>query len=244
MGSERSLLLAFAINIVAVSVLAFVLYFPRHQRRDLVLAFLGVNVGLFAVAEFVADRELNLAVGLGLFALLSVVRLRSSEIAQEDIGYYFVALVLGLINGFSHDGELTRIVTLNVLLLVVMYVADHPRVLGRRFQQVVTLDDVYRDERALRNDVERLLGGTVTKMVVLRSDFVHKQTVVDVRLRSPVPAGPIIAPGRKHPHHGEPDVEGKPSQAVALVEPSPGSAESRGAVDPGDRQAGRGGAPA
>jgi hypothetical protein len=166
-----------------------------------VLAFLGVNVGLFAVAEFVADRELNLAVGLGLFALLSVVRLRSSEIAQEDIGYYFVALVLGLINGFAHDGEWERVLTLDALLLLVMYVADHPRLLGRRFQQIVTLDAVYPDERALRADLEHRLGGTVTKMVVMRTDFVHRHTVVDVRLRLPVPTGQIVGPARKHSHH-------------------------------------------
>ena len=103
MDIEGDLLLAFAIDFVAVSILAFLIYFPRHQRRDLVLAFLGVNAGLFAVAELVADKEVNIALGLGLFALLSVVRLRSAEIAQEDIGYYFIALVLGLINGVAHE---------------------------------------------------------------------------------------------------------------------------------------------
>lgn len=204
MDIEAELLLAFAVDFVAVSVLAFGIYFPRHQRRDLLLAFVGVNVGLFAVAEFVADRELSLAVGLGLFALLSVVRFRSSEIAQEDIGYYFVALVLGLINGFAHEGEWARVLTLDVILLAVMYVADHPRLLGRRSQQVVTLDSVYADERALRADLEELLGGTVTKLIVLRTDFVHRHTVVDVRLRTPERTGPLVAVAQRHGHHGGP----------------------------------------
>lgn len=217
MDIEGDLLLAFAIDFVAVSILAFLIYFPRHQRRDLVLAFLGVNAGLFAVAELVADKEVNIALGLGLFALLSVVRLRSAEIAQEDIGYYFIALVLGLINGVAHEGEWARIVTLDLILLLVTFIADHPRILGRRFQQVVTLDDVYADERALRADVERRLGGTVMKVVVLRTDFVHKQTVVDVRMRLPEPTGPINRHGHHHDHHPHHDGQHAGEQPEAVI---------------------------
>ena len=38
------------IDMVAVGTLVFGLYFPRHRRRDLVVAFLGVNVGVVVVA--------------------------------------------------------------------------------------------------------------------------------------------------------------------------------------------------
>jgi len=168
-------------------VLAVAIYFPRHQRRDLLLAFFSVNVGLFAVAAFVSESEITLGVGLGLFALLSVVRIRSSEIAQEDIGYFFVALVLGLVNGFAHDGEWERILTLDAALLAVMFIADHPRVLAGRLQQTVTLDGVFTDEGELRAELERLLGATVTKLTVLRTDFVHEHTVVDVRTHAIAP---------------------------------------------------------
>jgi hypothetical protein len=182
--SYQTLLLALALDVAVVGVLAFAIYFPRHRRRDLLLSFVGANVALFAVAAFVSNRELNLAVGVGLFALLSVVRLRSSEIEHEDIGYYFVALVLGLLNGFAETSDWARLITLDLTLLAVMYIFDHPRMLPHTIQQVVTLDDVYDDEAELRSDIERKLGAVVTKLTVQRVDFVHKHTVVDVRLRA------------------------------------------------------------
>ena len=40
----------YAVDLVAVSILTFALYFPRHRRRDLVVAYLGVNVGVLAVS--------------------------------------------------------------------------------------------------------------------------------------------------------------------------------------------------
>ncbi len=90
-----------AVDLVAVSLLTYALYFRRHQRRDLTLGLVGINVGLFAVASFTATASISIGFGIGLFALLSVIRLRSTVASQEEIGYYFVALVIGLVNGLA-----------------------------------------------------------------------------------------------------------------------------------------------
>ena len=39
----------FALDIVAVTVLALGIYFPRYRRRDMIVAFISVNVGVLAV---------------------------------------------------------------------------------------------------------------------------------------------------------------------------------------------------
>ena len=43
--------LGIGMDLVAISILVFVLYFPRHRRRDLVVAYLMINTGLFAVTS-------------------------------------------------------------------------------------------------------------------------------------------------------------------------------------------------
>ncbi|MCU1425422.1 MAG: hypothetical protein JWM51_1713, partial [Microbacteriaceae bacterium] len=68
-----------AIDLIAISILTFGMYFRRHRRRDLVVAFLGVNVGVLAVASVLGTTEVGVGVGLGLFGVLSIIRLRSSE---------------------------------------------------------------------------------------------------------------------------------------------------------------------
>ena len=79
----------FVIDIVAVSLLVFGLYFPRHRRRDLVVAYLGVNVGVLAVAGAMSSSSVGAGLGLGLFGVLSIIRLRSTEIDQHEVAYYF-----------------------------------------------------------------------------------------------------------------------------------------------------------
>ena len=43
-------LIFIAADLAAISILTFVLYLRRHRRRDLVVSYLGMNVGVLAVA--------------------------------------------------------------------------------------------------------------------------------------------------------------------------------------------------
>ena len=94
-------LILIAIDLVAMAALVFGLYFPRHRRADLVAAFLGVNVGVLAVTIILANSTVSAGLGLGLFGVLSIIRLRSDQISQTEIAYYFASLALGLLTGMS-----------------------------------------------------------------------------------------------------------------------------------------------
>ena len=83
-------------DVVAIVLLVFGLYYPRHRRRDMIPALLGINVALLGITMTLTRTEVNLGLGLGLFGVLSIIRLRSNELGQQEIAYYFTALALGL----------------------------------------------------------------------------------------------------------------------------------------------------
>jgi hypothetical protein len=183
-------LLALAIDLIAISVLTYALYFRRHQRRDLTLGLVGINVGLFAVSSFSATTSIGVGFGIGLFALLSVIRLRSTVASQEEIGYYFVALVIGLVNGLAAGDRWDIALTLNIMLLAVIFVADHPRVLPHAERCLVVIKGLPRPPESLKAELEDRLGYEVTRMRLLDIDFPHRRTQVDVRFRTDRPVAP------------------------------------------------------
>lgn len=187
--TTTALLLA-ATDLVAAVVLSAV-YFHRHRRRDLVVAFLGVNVGVLAVASVLGTAEVALGLGLGLFGVLSIIRLRSSEISQREVAYYFAALAIGLICGLPHTDPATPLLLVG-LIVAVLAIADHPRLLSRARHQTVHLDRAIADEAELRAELGRLLGGEVTALTVQQLDLVDDTTLVDVRYRVR-PAGALVA---------------------------------------------------
>jgi len=169
-----------AIDLVAIVILTFGLYFPRHRRKDLVVAFLTVNVGVLAVSLVLASATVGLGVGLGLFGVLSIIRLRSSEIKQHEIAYYFASLALGLLAGLSTSVD-PLIVGLMGLLLAVMLVGDHPKLFGSYRLQTMKLDKAYTDEVSLVAALGTMLGARVHHVNVHHVDLINDSTVVEVR---------------------------------------------------------------
>jgi len=181
-----SALILIGIDLAAALILSLGLYYRRHHRRDLVVAFLGVNVGVMAVATVLGTAEVAMGLGLGLFGVLSIIRLRSSEITQREVAYYFAALAIGLVTGLP-QADPWPVAALVALILVVLWAADHPAFLSRTRHQVVRLDRAVSDDDELRAELEARLGGSVSSTTVQELDLVNDTTLVDVRYRMPRP---------------------------------------------------------
>jgi hypothetical protein len=179
----RVLIIDLITDVLAIGVVAYGIYFRRYYRRDLLLAYCALNFGVFAVTALLAKSTAGVGLGLGLFGILSIIRLRSESITQEEIAYYFVALALGLITGLQ-AGPLWLAPVLSALLAAVMYVVDHPRLAAASQRQTITLDRAYLDRDVLIAVLQRLLGAEVRHVVVLQLDLVADTTLVDVRFKS------------------------------------------------------------
>jgi hypothetical protein len=180
--------LLIAADLIAISVMVFALYFPRHRRRDLVVAYLGVNVGVLAVSYVLAESAIAAGLGLGLFGVLSIIRLRSTELDQEEVAYYFAALALGLLGGLAVGPDWVA-PALMAAIVATLWVGDHPKLLTGYRTQVMNLDMAFTDETTLGAHLEHLLGAQVHHLKVRKVDMVDDTTSVEVRYRIPATAG-------------------------------------------------------
>ena len=173
-----------ALDVVAILVLTFGLYFPRHRRRSLIVAFLTVNIAVVAVTIALAETAIDMGIGLGLFGILSIIRLRSSELDQHEVAYYFASLALGLLAGLG--GEMGWITPVLMMLVVgALFVGDHPALLPQYRRRNLILDTVFVDDRELVPYLESRLGATIHRVQVKKIDFVRSTTSVEVRLELP-----------------------------------------------------------
>ena len=172
------------IDVVAILILVFGLYWPRHRRKSMVVAYLTANIGVAAVASVLASSSINAGLGLGLFGILSIIRLRSDELDHTEIAYYFGALALGLFAGLG--GSLTWAApVMTVAILAALYVGDHPDLFSRYRNEIVNLDAAYTDETTLVMRLESLLNAKVHRVKVRKVDLVNDTTSVDVRYELP-----------------------------------------------------------
>lgn len=182
-----SFLVHFAANLVALVVIAYWLYFRRHSRRDLLMTYATINIGLFLVMTIFSLSEAGLGVGFGLFAILSIIRIRSEEFSTTELSYVFSILAIALINAFGVGQALPGIfdllflLLLNAIAILVVYVMDHPRLLRKVGRQQITLDTIHANERDLRADLEQRLNVRVLDYAIAHVDYVREITVLNVR---------------------------------------------------------------
>ena len=168
-------------DLIAITLLVGALYIPRHGRRDLVAAYIGVNVGVLAVTLLLSTASVAAGLGLGLFGVLSIIRLRSSSLAQGEVAYFFAALALGLLGGI--ESHIIIVAILMALILASLWVGDHPALMRRNRNQTVTIDRAISDEDELVGELEDLLGATVRNVDLKSLDLVNDTTIVEVHYR-------------------------------------------------------------
>jgi len=185
---------AIGADLIALIALVGGLYVRRHSRKDLMAAYIGVNVGVLAVTLLLATSSVGAGLGLGLFGVLSIIRLRSTELAQHEVAYFFAALALGLLGGIGASIATTAV--LMALVVASLWIGDHPSMLRRNRHQVVMVDRAISDETALTDHLSRLLNARINSIEVQRLDLVNDTTLVDVRyqLHRPRPQAATSAP--------------------------------------------------
>lgn len=182
-----SFLVHFVANLVALAIIAYGLYFRRHSRRDLLMTYVTINIGLFLVMTIFSLSEAGIGVGFGLFAILSIIRIRSEEFSTTELSYVFSILAIALINAFGIGQalpgtfDLLFLLLLNTIAVLVVYVMDHPRLLRKVGRQQITLDTIHSNERDLRADLERRLNVRVLDYAIAHVDYVREITVLNVR---------------------------------------------------------------
>ncbi|WP_141015075.1 DUF4956 domain-containing protein [Nocardioides sambongensis] len=169
-------------DVVAIALLVFGLFWRRDGRRELVVAFLTVNVGVLAVTAALSDGTVGAGLGLGLFGILSIIRLRSEELTQREVAYYFAALALGLLGGLTITSTLLGIALMTAILAAVA-IGDHPRIAGRTVSQEMVLDQAWTDPAEATARVRTLTGIPTATATVVRVDLVNDTTLVVARYR-------------------------------------------------------------
>lgn len=161
------LLATLSINLGLLYLVSYVFFYRRHKRRDVFVAICLINITLFVLGGALGTFTISIGVGFALFSVISIFRLRSTTLGWTEIVYLLVALAMGLTLGLpAYDLPVQTLYA--VLLVIAVYVVDHPRVLPARVSQRFSLstDYVEIEPTALKQKVEEQLGHTVQRIQV------------------------------------------------------------------------------
>lgn len=156
------LILRFGLNLAAMVVLLFAVYYPRYRHKETTIAAALFNVFAFAVLSVLSSVQFSVAAGFGLFAILALFTLRSEQINKSDIAYFFGSISLAVITSVQGT-HLGFVVLMLVIVLLAVFIIDHPRILRSVSQMKITLDCIpeglVSNPGSLQEEFSKRLGG-------------------------------------------------------------------------------------
>lgn len=181
------LLVRFAVDLLAMVLLVFGMYYQRYRDKELVTAAAMFNLFAFAVLTILSTVEFSIAAGFGLFAILALFSLRSEQISKTEITYFFGSISIAVI--CSVQGTTLPFVTLVVVLILLgAWVIDHPAVLRSSDGIKLTLDKIdphaLSDSEAMRAELSSRLGVEVMSYQITALDYINDMARINVFYRS------------------------------------------------------------
>jgi hypothetical protein len=168
------------------------------------MAYVCFNVALFAVVTALTslpasgNSSAGLALGLGLLGALSIVRLRSDELAFSEVAYFFSSLAIAIVNGVGL-GKPAHCAILSAVVVLVMYAMDHLEPHRKMERMAVQLDEIFGDDASLRAELERRIGTQIVSVSVKNIDYVRETMSLGVEYLPRVAPEPDVLGNSRHP---------------------------------------------
>jgi hypothetical protein len=172
------LLLGFLVNLVVAVVIVRGIYYPlRHDKND-VFTFVAFNTVIFFVMTYLANAQLSVGVGFGLFAIFSVLRYRANAISTREMTYLFILIALPVMNSvLMSQNEWLNLAITNAIIGVVLFILEQGW--GFRYEgyKVVKYDriDLIKPEKQvmLLEDLRHRTGLPLTRVEIGRINLVE-----------------------------------------------------------------------
>lgn len=97
--------------------LSYVILYRKYRNVEMFVSSALFNIFILLIVMAIVRTDFNIAIGFGLFALLSLVQLRSATFTKTEMAYLFGAVTLAVING-AGIGDLSFVLISNVVVIL------------------------------------------------------------------------------------------------------------------------------
>ena len=183
------LLIAFFINLIAIAIIVRGLYYPKCKRGELFFTYILIAISTFMLIYVLGDVKLKAGIALGLFAIFSIIRYRTEQVAIREMTYLFIIIALSAINGLTvSELSLGEVIIINLLFIFSIWICESKILISHYSYKVIKYDNVNLitpDKREeLIADLEKRTGLKIEKVEVGSIDFLKDAAIVKMYYKS------------------------------------------------------------
>jgi hypothetical protein len=178
------------IDLTSVFILVRYIYYPIYKNRELFFTYFIFNIVIFLISFLLNKVDLSMGAAFGLFAVFSMLRYKTEEIAIKDMTYLFLVIALGLVSAVTKikdtadSMEYVFLIGINVIVLIVTYLLESNIFMKHETVKIILYENIemIRDgkQEELLADIKLRTGFDVHRYSIKKIDFLKDSAQIKI----------------------------------------------------------------
>jgi len=187
---SAKLLFRLLIDLSAVFILVRFIYYPIYKHRELFFTYFIFNIIIFLISFLLNKVDLSMGAAFGLFAVFSMLRYKTEEIAIKDMTYLFLVIAIGLVSAVtkikdtSDNIEYLFLIGINVVVLTVTYLLESNIFMKKESVKTILYENIEMiregKKEELLADLKLRTGFNVHRYSVHKIDFLKDAAQIKI----------------------------------------------------------------
>lgn len=183
-----SIMWRFIMNIISLILLLRVVYYRFSGKEKYLFSFFLIGILTFFVTSILTSVFIEMAGAFGLFAVLGILRMRTSSFSVKDMAYTFATLGISVINALNVlKFPLLGVLIIDFIIILSAYLLELFLLKHKSETFSITYENIdnLRPEKKskLLRDVSELTGKNVYKIEIKKIDYKKKIASLEVCIK-------------------------------------------------------------
>jgi hypothetical protein len=184
-NSLWSLLIRFVMNLGFLFILIKLLYFRYTKKEKFLFTFFLIGVTVFFICSILKDITIDIGIGLGLFAIFTILRFRTRNFSVKDMAYIFTTIGISVINSVNTQSiNFIGFCIINAIIILTAFILEEYLKNNSFCKYSIFYDNLDLLKPSSRNklmkDLSFRLGHNILKINIRNIDLKRKIAQLDV----------------------------------------------------------------
>jgi hypothetical protein len=179
------IMMRFGVNLFFLFILIRFIYFKYSKKEKFLFTFFLIGITVFFICAMLRKVEINIGIGLGLFAIFGILRFRTRNFSTKDMAYIFATIGLSVINSLSMiDFPFYGFILINVIIVLSAFTLEEFLRKNSFNSHCIVYNNVDLLKPGSRNkllkDLSNKTGLKILKIRVIKIDY--KRDIADLEV--------------------------------------------------------------
>lgn len=170
------LLMRLVINFVFVSIIVRGIYYRKTKRKDYLFTYYLIGFIIFFICFSLKKLDIDTGMGLGLFAIFSIIRYRTNQIEIKEMTYLFIVIGLSVINSLaSNKISMTELAIVNSFILLMTYILEYVWLLKHETRKSILFENIklidLEKQNELKLELEKRTGLNINRVEIGKINY-------------------------------------------------------------------------